>query len=434
MRFPSPALSREDDAARELTVAVVGAGIHGSVVAIRLLHEWPDLRMALRLIDPSGGGLAVFRRRTRGQGMDTMRSPGAHHLDVAPDSLLAYARARGREGELGEPYHRPSLSLFMDHSRWVIERLGLAELVRGTAVVSVQQLGRGYRLECADGSILHTRWLVLAPGLAGQERMPEWASRLRREHPTAVAHTEQLDIRGEDVVGRRVLVVGGGLSAATLADAAVARGARVTLLSRHGLEARLFDADPGWVGPKYLRFFQGEPDPEARLRMIQRARGRGSVTPGLLARLRELEAQGQLEILEETEVVEARWDERRDLAAVTCLPCRSQPGRSPRFFERIWCGTGFDARLDRLGWLGAVAHVPVCQGRPVIGPTLELAPRCFVSGWLAELWVGPAARNISGARHSATLIASALRPRLRAPRGPGAPAAGPGDGLVEAAA
>ena len=175
-----------------------------------------------------------------------------HHLDAAPESLLDYARARGRERELLAPYHRPSLPLFMDHSRWVIARHGLDALVVPTTVTAIEPRGNGYRLHGTDGTTLDARTLILAPGMRGQERSPAWATELTRRDPKLVIHAESLDLPTEDVRGDRVLVVGGGLSAATLADAAAARGASVTLVSRHRLEARVFDADPGWVGPKYL--------------------------------------------------------------------------------------------------------------------------------------------------------------------------------------
>lgn len=390
-----------------LNLAIVGAGIHACVVAVRLLSQWPGLRQGLRLLDPSGSCLAEWSRRTWGQGMEVMRSPGAHHLDVAPESLLRYARAHGRHGELFPPYYQPSLQLFLDHCGWVIRKFRLNELVIPTRVVRVDPAPDGYRLECSDRISHWTRWLILAPGMGDQVRCPGWTARLAERDSRIVAHVEHLDIRKDDVVGQRVLIVGGGLSAATLADAATRRGARVTLVSRHRLEARLFDADPGWVGPKYLRIFQSEPDPAARLRMIQRARSRGSVTPELLERLRGNQATGRLRILEEDEVVEARWDDKSDAVAIAFR----HAGEEHRF-HRVWCSTGFDPQLDRLGWLGQLPQVPACHGRPVVGPTLELAPGCFVTGWLAELWVGPAARNISGARHAAGRIAEMLRPQL----------------------
>jgi lysine/ornithine N-monooxygenase len=393
----------------KLAVAIVGAGIHAAVVAVRLLHEWPALAQSLRLVDPSGACLGDWQRRTWGQGMETMRSPGAHHLDGAPESLLDYARAHGRARELFAPYHRPSLQLFVDHSRWVVAREGLDALVVPATVVDVEPTGDGYRLYGADGTTIDTRTLILAPGMRGQERVPTWVAELARHDPKLAIHVESLDLRTEHVVGERVLVVGGGLSAATLADAADERGARVTLMSRHRLEARLFDADPGWVGPKYLSIFQREPDPAARLRMIRRARGRGSVTPELLDRLRRHQSDGRIEILEETAILATRYDEGQGTVHVTF-----DRHRREEQFHRVWCCTGFAPSLDRLPWLGPLSRVPQRQGRPLVGSTLEIAPDCFVTGWLAELWVGPAARNISGARQAARIISDALRSRRAA--------------------
>ena len=393
----------------KLAVAIVGAGIHAAVVAVRLIHEWPALAQSLRLVDPSGACLSDWQRRTRGQGMETMRSPGAHHLDVGPESLLDYARAHGRERDLFPPYHRPSLQLFMDHSRWVVARHGLDAVVVPATVADVEPTGDGYRLHAPDGTTIDARTLILAPGMRGQERIPAWAAGLARHDPRLAIHVESLDLRTEHVVGERVLVVGGGLSASTLADAADERGARVTLMSRHRLEARLFDADPGWVGPKYLSIFQREPDPDARLRMIWRARGRGSVTPELLERLRRHQSDGRIEILEETAILAIRYDEGQGTVNVTF-----DRHRREEQFHRVWCCTGFAPSLEGLPWLGPLSRVPQCQGRPLVGPTLELAPECFVTGWLAELWVGPAARNISGARQAARIIADVLRSRRAA--------------------
>lgn len=391
-----------------LTIAIVGAGIHGCAVAVRLLSEWPELRSGLRLIDPAGTCLADWSRRTWGQGMETMRSPGAHHLDVPSASLVEFARTRGRERELRTPYARPSLQLFMDHSRLVLAKFRIEELVTPTRVEAVEPLASGYRLQCADGSARPARWLILAPGLAGHERLPEWAGALARSHPGLVAHVEHVDIRRKDLVGQRILVVGGGLSAATLADAAVERGARMILLSRHRLEARLFDVDSGWIGPKYLSLFQQESDPEARLRMIRRARGHAAVTPELLERLRVHEAERRLEVREGDEIASVNV-----AAGGRALLVRFQRGiHDAHRIDRVWCATGARPCLDTLRWLGPLGDAPRCDGRPVVGPTLELRPACFVSGWLAELWVGPAARNISGARHAAGRIAEALRERL----------------------
>jgi FAD-NAD(P)-binding len=391
----------------ELAVAIVGAGIHGCAVAVRLLSAAPELRAALRLFDPAAACLAEWTERSWGQGMEWMRSPGVHHLDVAPMSLLEFARAQSRERELAVPYARPSLQLFMDHCRAVLRSLRLEELVVPAAIGHVEPSANGYALVCADGREIETRALVLAPGLRGHERLPEWPRALAASGGDRVSHVGRLDLRQQRVAGERILVIGGGLSAATLTAAAVRRGAGVTLVSRHPLASKLFDADPGWIGPKYLRLFQREEDPAARLRMVRRARGGGSVTPDLLATLERHATAGLVTLRIEDEVIAARW---RPCANGIGVRFRRQPDREC-VFDRVWCATGFEPRIERLSWLGDLRSVKQVEGRPVTGPTLELRPRCFVSGWLAELTVGPAGRNIAGARYAAGLIAAMLAPR-----------------------
>ncbi|MGH7896597.1 MAG: FAD/NAD(P)-binding protein, partial [Candidatus Binatia bacterium] len=316
-----------------LDVAIVGSGIHGAHVAIRLLHERPRLRAGLRLIDPSGICLAEWQRQASGQGMDQMRSTAVHHLDVEPKSLLAYARAADRGSELLQPYQRPSYSLFADHCRFVLRRFAMEELVLPRRVESIARTPLGYRLELADGA-LDARLLVLAPGLRGHERVPDWASRLVALAADRVRHATAVEIERERLDALRVLIIGGGLTAATLAARAVRGGARVTLSSRRPLDARLFDADPGWVGPKYLGAFFAEEEPEARLRMIERARGRASVTPEMLERLRAARGEGRLEIRFDDEVVEA-W------AAPRMVHVRLRRQSAVRSFDRIWLATGF---------------------------------------------------------------------------------------------
>lgn len=50
--------------------------------------------------------------------------------------------------------------------------------------------------------------------------------------PPGLLTFDQVDLNGAEVAGRHVVVVGGGMTAATLAAGAVARGARVTMVCR----------------------------------------------------------------------------------------------------------------------------------------------------------------------------------------------------------
>ena len=72
--------------------------------------------------------------------------------------------------------------------------------------------------------------------------------------------------------------------------------------------------------------------------------------------------------------------------------------------------TGFDARRPGGAWLDAAIAaegLPIAPcGYPLVSGDLAWAPGLHVTGLLAELEVGPAARNIVGARMAATRLAA----------------------------
>ncbi|WP_456085757.1 hypothetical protein [Limnoraphis robusta] len=203
--------------------------------------------------------------------------------------------------------------------------------------------------------------------------------------------------------GEQILIVGGGLTSGHLALGMVARGATVTLMVRRQLREKLFDADPGWLGPKYLKAFEAESSWQVRSRMIQRARDGGSITPALMIQLRRAIRQGKLILLENCQVKAAIWDNNWQ------VECDRQEALT---FDRIILATGtqLDARQHPL--LQDILQVyptEILDGLPVLDQHLRI-PGCelFVMGGLAALQVGPVARNLAGARMAAARIVPAL--------------------------
>jgi glycine/D-amino acid oxidase-like deaminating enzyme len=213
-----------------------------------------------------------------------------------------------------------------------------------------------------------------------------------------------VDLRRCQLAGERVVIVGGGLTSGHLALGALARGAAVRLIVRRPLQEKLFDADAGWLGPKYLKGFAAEPDARKRWAMIQQARDGGSVTPAVRLVLRRLQRQGQLTLMESCQIREAHWQ-----GGHWNLRCDSGDQLQA---DRLWLATGtqLDASTHPL-LQDVLAAYPgeLVQGLPVLDVHLRWRGcELYCMGGLASLQVGPVARNLSGARMASNRIAAAL--------------------------
>lgn len=115
---------------KELGWTIVGGGIHGVHLALRLLSEAAVPREKLRIVDPCERLLARWRTCTAVTGMGYLRSPAVHHLGSDPHSLLRFARKTRRDatGLFAIPYERPALGLFNAHCDHLIESFRLDEL------------------------------------------------------------------------------------------------------------------------------------------------------------------------------------------------------------------------------------------------------------------------------------------------------------------
>jgi len=99
-------------------VTIIGGGVHGTHLAIRLLESGVCDRDRLRVLDPEGL-LGTLRRRCKQCGMRELRSPFVHHIATDPFSLGEFANRCGRgdgivASEVGGD--RPTVSLFFDHA------------------------------------------------------------------------------------------------------------------------------------------------------------------------------------------------------------------------------------------------------------------------------------------------------------------------------
>ena len=384
---------------------LIGGGIHGTYLSHALLRRAGASADRLRVLDPHAAPLAAWDRCAEAVGMDYLRSPAVHHLDLDPYSLRRFAqRAPGRRlARFVAPYDRPGLGFFRAHARWVIEAHRLEALrVRGRARALKAAPG-GYRVETDEGAI-EARRVVLAMGPGEAPSFPGWA----REAQEAGLRVDHVFAEGFSRAAipstERVAVVGGGLSAAQLA-LALAAGApgRVTLLMRHPLRVHQFDSDPGWLGPRYMAGFAKTRDAAARRARIAAGRHRGSVPPELAGRLARAVETGALRRVE-AEVTGAARREDGAMALAT------REGETA-VVDRVILATGFEAGRPGGAWLGeaieALGLPCAACGFPLAREDLSWGPGLFVTGALAELELGPVARNIAGAQRAGDRLARA---------------------------
>ncbi|MCK6544978.1 FAD/NAD(P)-binding protein [Myxococcota bacterium] len=380
---------------------VIGGGIHGTHVSLVLSKRIDRARVGV--LDPHDAPLARWDACTRATGMTHLRSPAVHHLDLDPWSLKRFADGPGRAlRSFSPPYERPGVELFRSH-------VDAVRAEHGLDAMRVQ--GRAERVTLCDdhvtvetnAGVLAARRVVLALGAGEQPEWPSWAAELRTKGPHgALQHIFEVGFDRDRVPdGARVVVIGGGISAAQVALALRTR-CRVTLLSRHELRRHMFDSDPGWLGPKYLAAFAREVDPSRRRAAITEARHRGSMPENVHRHVRVAAAAGELR-LERADI------DRVDVGAEG-LHVRLGDGRSLDV-DRVLLATGFDRRRPGGVMVDALvdAHGLRCAacGYPIVDEALRWHPRLFVTGPLAELELGPVSRNIAGARAAGERIGRA---------------------------
>jgi len=386
-----------------VTWAIVGGGIHGVHIAVRLLDRGVALEN-LRIVDPGPELLHSWFRCTSNTGMQFLRSPAVHNLDLNPWSIHRFADATGRgrksaKGLFAAPYDRPSTALFEDHSRDVIARFGLADRhVRG-AVTRLDVSCDGVDLALRGGSSLRAHRVVLALGAADRPRWPLWAEALRGQGGQVQHVFEPGFVFDPDEWPARVAVVGGGITAAQAALRLASGGRQVHLLARHRPRPHQFDSDPGWLGPKRMRDFVETQDPDVRRVMIDKARNAGSMPPDILRILKAAVSEGSIQ---------------RHEGQIACWggpPVSLDVGEDQITLDAVLLATGFESARPGGALVDSLvesADLPCAScGYPILDRHLRWHPRVFVSGPLAELQVGPVSRNIAGARRAADRIVRA---------------------------
>jgi thioredoxin reductase len=255
--------------------------------------------------------------------------------------------------------------------------------------------GGPFLAELEDGTEVEARRVVLASGIESHRRLPEC---LRRLPPGRVAHSWDVGAY-EGTTGKRLLVVGGGQSAAEVL-AHVANANQVTWVHRSGL---IFFAEPiNLPRPLFalvLRVSAGMFFLPTRLRrLLGRIFVASTITPDL-----------------KPAVLDSAI--RRLHADVAELGLEERPGGlfSPALdahFDSVIACTGYRYSLETLGYLDPALHKQIettAPGVPRLGYDFATSvPGLYMIGGMAEPTHGPAQRFMMGCRTATLRVSRAL--------------------------
>ena len=388
---------------RNVPITIIGGGIHGVSIAIRLLRDMPTAAKSLAIVDRHPLPLTQWRRKTERQGMAFLRSPAVHH--ITPDALgiVEYAERHSRTNALAPPYSQPSTQLFWDFCKSALVELGAHQVYYQFDVSKLRwDKGAGrfpFRLISTDNEGFRSRCVVLAIGADDCAYVPPEFVQWQHRYPDQILHASEFTVDCEDKRNDKrdqIVIVGGGLTAGTFAKSLSERGHSVALIVRKQLKTEQFDFPPVWLGPKALAEFASETDFQRRYETIQQNRGEGSITPNVMEALLNTP---KVDIYPETRIHNITTEDE-------CLPAHKLRIETTRGVitdvSRVILATGYRFNLRRYGFLTELlAHhqVPLVCGLPRLDTDLQLHPieNLFGSGTIAQLQIGPASGNIAGA-------------------------------------
>ncbi len=402
-------------------VVVVGGGPHALAVLAALAarpEPWPQ---SVVVVDPHERWTQAWDEKLSRLVLDRLRSPQVHHPGPRPMQLrdLVEARPETEQLTLRRPENErvptplgmrtlvDELVAGLGPVDWIVGRVARIELPAGTdgaGNLDPGDVDPPAIVRLSDGRPLHADAVVLAHN-PSVPRIPDWAESL--VDAGIAKHASTVDLRTEPLAGRHVAIVGGGLTGACLALETIRGGGRATLLTRGPLRPRPYDVDASWLGPRRLTEFQAAGFAERRA-MIDVARDGGTMPPRVLEELRVAAADpGSGLVVRETVPVET--EVRALLAGIDDEACAASAAPA---VDAVWLATGFanDVATDPLvAPLVAAGDIPVYDGLPEVTPELRLpGTPVFVVGPYAALGVGPASRNLSGARPAAAAVARGI--------------------------
>ncbi|KAF7934269.1 uncharacterized protein EAE97_008629 [Botrytis byssoidea] len=420
----------------------------------------------IAVLDAHGGEwMSAWNERFKKLEIKYLRSPMFFHPDPRDrDGLRGYAWKEGRDHELKEihgvigkelskhqrkqkmkksgkskqettflderdrpDYFRPSTALFKSFCEDIATRYDLADIVEKSEVNSIDYKPNEcpdcpgeFTLQTSTG-IKRARIVVFAAGAALNPALPsdcpfsDEGSITHALIPSYLSSNDKLlPPHMVQKISRKqrtnLLVVGGGLTSAQIADAALKRGVtKVYQIMRGPLKVKDFDMELGWVAKfknHFLARYWSADSDEERLEMYKEARNGGSVNSEYHHILKTHISKGGVSLHEYINITSASWNTGSQSWEVETSPeLLNLPA-----FDHVIYATGFDINFEKIEAVQPLIKkygIETVGGFPRLTHDLSWSDEVpfFVTGRLASLRMGPASPNLEGARMGAERIA-----------------------------
>ncbi|MTH54439.1 SidA/IucD/PvdA family monooxygenase [Bacillus mangrovi] len=384
---------------------IIGGGIQG-IAAASFLRESSKIKAEdICILDPHDEPLRHWDRCTSLISMPYLRSPSVHHLERDPFALQKHERKRPDPRSFYGRYKRPSLDLFNTHSADLISKLAIRKSWVQDRAQSILRSGSCWKVSGESGNLYSAEHVILAIGIGEQPALPEWAEKLARDCSEPVYHIFDQHLPPLETLEGPIVVAGGGITAAhLLIKLSDLYPGNVKQVIRHPHRIHDFDSDPAWIGQKNQGPFRKVSSYAERRKMIREARHRGSMPRELSLKLKKLVHDGKIEsVTGNITSIEKQQ---------TSLSILLKEWPEPLNAGTVLLATGFENKLPGAELLAPLIEQEdlLCSecGYPIVSPSLEWKSGLYVMGALAELEMGPIARNIAGARQAAEKIADTI--------------------------
>lgn len=368
---------------------IIGGGIQAVTIALKLRSLGLD-KQQLTIIDPHNNLCEQFAQRTSKINMPFLRSPCVHHVHPDPFHLKRFAKVHQYTNCTLGKYQRPQTDMFMDHTHMLIHQFDLNHNQISASAIELSRVNNHWSVLLDNNECIDTENVVISFGSYHYINFPT----IFQQQPN-IQHIFQNETINFEACSH---VVGSGISAAHLTNKLLRLDNRqVHLWLNKNLTIHDFDADPGWLGPKNMNYFESIEDAHERLLLLNRERHKGSMPKELYLKLKHYQEQGRLVI--HYEKIKGIHNHRIITES------------NSTYYDHIILATGFNNSLYQTPLIKNLIlkeHAPMTEcGLPKLSDQLAWLPNLYVSGALADLKLGPFARNIAGGREAAKRLAQA---------------------------